>query len=102
MVFAVGQAVKVSPPVAPQPVMALGFDAKAVLKVEVAVRPVIVAVAGEVQELAAMAPVGMGIWMFTTGTEPPLAAGRTPVTSVARFTGAVLRVDSLTPSALAG
>ena len=102
MVLAVGQAVKVSPPVAPQPLTALGFDAKAVAKADVGVRPVMVTVAGGVQVLAAMALVGMGIWMLATGIEPPLAAGRTPVTSFARFTGAVPMADSLTPSALAG
>jgi hypothetical protein len=58
-VFAVGHAVKVRPPVDPHPVTAFGLVAKAVVKVEVVAKPVMVAVAGVVQVFAAIALVGI-------------------------------------------
>ena len=46
------------PPLEPHPLTAFGLVAKAVVKVEVVARPVIVAVAGVVQVLAPIEEVG--------------------------------------------
>jgi hypothetical protein len=74
-VLAVGKAVKVSPPLAPHPVTAFGFVAKAVEKAEVVAKPVMVTVAVVVQVLAAMAVVGKAIAIFVI----PVPAGVTHV-----------------------
>ena len=71
-VFAVGHAVKLRPPFAPHPLIALGFVENAVLKAEVAKSPVMPAVAGVVQLLAGTAAVGRVITMFTIDTEGQL------------------------------
>jgi hypothetical protein len=57
-VLAVGQATNVNPPLEPQPVTLEASEAKAVLNVEVVAKPVIVAVAADVQVLAEIALVG--------------------------------------------
>ena len=64
IVFAVGHATKLRPPVAPHPVAADGSEANAVVNVLVSPRPLIVAAAAIVQVLGEIGSVGRTIWIL--------------------------------------